>query len=88
METVKPIEVVSQSSHDSQNRTAIHHQKSSNLCHSFAIISAFRNCLKVFLRNLHEQKAKSSLLSKPFNLSYKEIRYWLQEMIYSRVLAD
>ena len=33
-----------------ENRTDFHVQKESNLCHSFAILSAFRKCLIIFIK--------------------------------------
>ena len=36
----------------SNDRTALHRQKRSALCHSFAIVSGFRKCVRKFLKNL------------------------------------
>ena len=46
----------------SNDRTAFHQQKRSNLCHSFSIVSCFRNCLLKFLKSL--QNIDQEKLSK------------------------
>ena len=66
-----------------ENRTDFHAQKDSNLCHSFAILSAFRKCLIIFIKFISQNDASKKLICDDL---IKEIKKPTGELCYANFL--
>ena len=66
-----------------ENRTDFHAQKDSNLCHSFAILSAFRKCLMIFIQFISQNDASKKLICDDL---IKEIKKPTGEFCYANFL--